>query len=253
VRTRLLVVALAGCGPAAPPVAPAPPPAPVDTADPPLVASAGWTGNRYDCLTLIDDEVALLHLPEGTTDPVVTMTGVPPESHAVTSLGRIGDTLFACDDQLHAIDLGSGATVELGTPCAAVAGFRGGLLLQEMIGQVQFVAIPGASAPQPTGIDPHASRLAVLDNQLYAAWHSTSQVEVYALDRSVALGTITLRGFDSWVQGMAPMSDGRLIVSSVWPEEKLLIFELNTGEVVGEVPWHDPMVQPQGLLCEIRP
>jgi hypothetical protein len=247
-----LLVALAGCGPAAPP-----PAAPVALASPPRVApqppDPAWTGNRYDCLTLMDDEVRLLHLPEGTTDPVVTMTGAPPESHAVSSLGRIGDTLFACDDELHAIDLGSGAASAIGTPCEAVAGYRGALLLKEMIGQVQLVAIPGSTAPQSTGIDPHASRLAVLDDRLYAAWHSTSQIEVYSLHLSAALGTLTLRGFDSWVLGMAPMSDGRLIVNAAWPEEKLLVFDLSTGEVVGEVRWRDPMVQPQGLLCEIRP
>jgi len=96
-----------------------------------------------------------------------------------------------------------------------------------------------------------ASRLAVEDGQVYGAWHSTSEIEVYDRLTGALLRTVPLEGWDGWVWGIG-VHDGLIhLLDGDFSEPRVARFDGETGELLAEVVLEnlDYDHKPTGLWC----
>ena len=90
--------------------------------------------------------------------------------------------------------------------------------------------------------------MTVQGSTLYAAWHSTNEIDVFRLPSGTTAGTITLEDFDSWVYGLSVTSDDLLLLLSM--SYDIIIFEESTGSRIDVV---DELRAMKGLFCMTNP
>jgi hypothetical protein len=198
----------------------------------------------YYCLTLSQaNEVALLGLDTGTVCPVVS-TSLGSLSQ-VNSIGWLEDQLYSCGgsgERLARVDVVDGTVEEAYVWCEAVAAYDGGLLAEPSYpldwgGEMWFYpSFTDALClePEVLTVDINNSRHTVYESTLYSAWHSTSEVDVMSLPDGTYQETITLEGYDTWVNGMSVIGGSLLVMSATWPENRVAVFDMS-GTFLWEV------------------
>ena len=99
--------------------------------------------------------------------------------------------------------------------------------------------------------DYQASRLAVEGDQVYGAWHSTSEIDVHDRLTGARLRTVALEGWDGWVWGIG-VHDGFIhLLDGDFSEPYVARFDGVTGELLAEVVLEnlDYDHKPTGLWC----
>ena len=217
------------------------------------------------CMTLVETGAALLGLESGN------LCLIGPQTSVLTAYGLGADSIAWQDDYVYMCNPQSGISGLLQFSllegswdvapldhCIGVATWKDGLLVMETPhegpGDQLIYYESFEDAQQENGlhlfIDVHASRHTVLGNTLYTAWHSTDEVEVYSLPDGTVEGTIQLEGYDNWVQGMSVTEDGLLVLNAWFPEERVVIFDVESGEQLWDIT-DLPVVGPHftGLVC----
>jgi hypothetical protein len=152
---------------------------------------------------------------------------------ATASLAWMGDYAYMCSHNrgLARISLIDGSIDIASLPCDAVAVQNGGLVVlfgpiaQSFLGGnganpwyvARFASFEDAVEREPEVIyemAPWASRMAAHGDSLYFAWHATDTIELANLADGAEFQSITLEGFDTWVNGLDVTDDGTLVVGS---------------------------------------
>lgn len=183
-----------------------------------------------------------------------TLYAVGPDSGSVCYLGEIEDfgssdvsSIAVVGPSVHGCSYGLGVwrAPVLGGPvevlpveCEALTEYQGGFLLQPEVSEdnlrhyADFESV-GTDTPLETfWVDGNYSRISTRGDTLFTAWHATDTVDVAALPSGSPLATLSLEGFDDWIDGMSATSDGRLYVLSV---ETVIAFDVATGEQLQQV------------------
>jgi hypothetical protein len=198
----------------------------------------------YYCITLTDSHLAYLGLDTGTVCPIVATDYVDCASTA-----WIGDSVYFCDQstlgRIVRVSTVDGSTEEVAAPCRAVAALEGGLRVMAELQDPWFMnklfffeTFEDLAANNGTMISPvnyYASRMTVQGGVLYTAWHSTNEIDVFTPPWTAGHTTISLENYDTWVMGMSVTDDGLLVLNASWPENRVVVFDVATGEELWEV------------------
>lgn len=158
---------------------------------------------------------------------------------AVNSFAVVGDTIIGCPELTgfaYRVDVRTGeretARVER---CSAITDANDVLFVQLFTqGVATAPSFDSVIAGQlaPTAMNPRAERLGARNADLYAAWHVTNVLEHWDIPSGTRLPDVPLQDFDGWVEGIAPLDDGRILVLS---REELVAFS-STGERLFSTP-----------------
>lgn len=130
---------------------------------------------------------------------------------------------------------------------------------QDVHRYADFDALNYGNPSSTITMDPHASRLGVCEDELYTAWHSTNELDVYDPTTGAYLHTLPLDDFDTWVWGISMVGgqvhvidDGRgaymangTRIASFDP-----VTGANTGNVFIDFAGTEFGPGPAGLWCE---
>lgn len=161
-------------------------------------------------------------------------------SSEVSSIAVVGPNVHGCVNAQQAwrAPVLGGQVELLTTPCEALTEYQGGFLLQTEVSDdnlrhyADFESV-GTDTPLETfWVDGNYSRISTRGDTLFTAWHATDTVDVAALPSGSPLASLSLEGFDDWIDGMSATSDGRLYVLSV---ETVIAFDVATGEQLQQV------------------
>lgn len=203
--------------------------------------AAGWGGLRMIGLDtgescLIDPE------PVDSRSPSLVWRG-----ELAHHCGEAGLTTFILPDGDHDVP---------NVPCQAILEHRDTLLAQrtrrpDAWGDPSFYRFADGLALIEGDFDEQlalglrgVSRLAIANDILYGAWHSTDHVERYDLAADVALPAIPLQGHDDWIFGFDVTDDGKMILQV---REGLKVFDAATGDFLALLEIDD--VGSSGLAC----
>jgi hypothetical protein len=174
------------------------------------------------------------------------------------SIAWLGDDVFACprdgsgNSALTRIRMLDGSIDAADVACEAVAGYHGGLLVLPSVATGplnvydSFDAAVSGAPSMAIDVDPFASRMTVSGDRLFAAWHSTAELEVWDLGTQSQLESVPLEGHDGWVNGIAVV-DNRLFLVTSSPADTFIEFDATTGARVTEYPV--VAAHPSGLAC----
>ena len=192
------------------------------------------------CLTAVGGGLDLVGVDTGTQCPLGPGF---EEGSPLTSLGWIGNDVYACSDptgnadfSLAHVDLVSGILETSDVGCRAAAALDGQILTlpSSPSGPVlTYDSFDDATMGVSEEIDfsPQASRVTAADGTIYAAWHSTDVLERYSVAEQAPLPDLVMGGYDSWVQGMSVVGNRLFVVT--W-SGTLLELDATTGEQVSE-------------------
>lgn len=214
------------------------------------------TSESYWCLTLTTGGYAVLGLDSG--DMCTFLPYADGGSGGVSSLSWRGPYVYASSGpwgnmQQHSLVDGTVETAfvyggSVTTYDGGILASPGGECYPDLDHWVTWYptfldAQCGTGTPMP-GPSMH-SRMAVDGDTLYSAWHSTDTIETYDLLTGAALGDIPLDNYDTWVNGMSVI-DGMLVLAATWPEDRVVVFDAQTGTTLWQVPQSDSV---HGLVC----
>jgi hypothetical protein len=238
------------------------------------------TGPGTDTGTAPDEAAALVaqKCPDIAAEPHYCLTfGYPDEVWAVgpdtghlceigtiakevvsdlSSVAVVGTNAHGCG-----YDIGAWRASILGGPaeiqpmeCTAITGYQGGFLLYSIFDfqnnvkrYASFEDIGTGKVAESYTIDSNFSRMTTRGDILFTAWHSTGTIDVFELPSATPQPSLTLEGFDDWVDGMSATADGRLYILS--SQNRILAFDVGTGEQLQEV-FTDEV--PGGLLAALH-
>ncbi len=216
------------------------------------------------CLTLLERGIGLLGLDTGTICPLGKAEDLLYSMHGyVHSTGWRDGDLFVCVDHpsIHGLmrfSLIDDSWETAPVLCEAVATWHDALLVLPAgrvppdAGLVHFASFDDAR--DGVGEDwrwaPRGVRMVAHDDLLFAARHSTSEIDVHRLPGGGRLRTVTLEGYDDWIWGMSVTDDGLLVVTPGRAAGPVSSFDVETGAARGSV-IIDQMIA--GLACFARP
>ncbi len=199
------------------------------------------------CLGRTVDAVVAIGLDSGDICPVVD---VPVESSGglPTSMAWYGSDLYAFEGEhgnLTRTSLEDGSQQRSFAYGTAVAGFAGELLMlpdgsdpsniQQLWAAANLTeAHCGAHTVLPLQI--MGSRLATDGGRIYAANHSTSEIEVFEPPQETPVRKIELQDFETWIMGMSVLDGEALAINATRTEGSILVFDLHDGERIREIP-----------------
>ena len=111
--------------------------------------------------------------------------------------------------------------------------------------------LDGAASHHSASIDLHASRLALDGDELFTAWHSTNELDVFDRHSGALLRTVPLEGWNGWVWGLGA-ADGLVHLLDGDATQTLVVqFDGVTGERLAEVALNNLSYdhKPTGLWC----
>jgi|GEM_PF-5453634 len=173
----------------------------------------------------------------------------------ISSLVHQGEWLYTCATTVFRMSLADGSTDDSGIACNAVVGFDGKLLVKRTnvdSDLYAFDSFEALMADSPSTMYPltyMGSRLVIHEGSLYAAWHSTSTIDVHAFPSGELTRTIMLEGFDDWVDGMARLGSGSLAVLAQRTQERIASFDPETGQSHGDISVQSSLGILYGLAC----
>ena len=188
--------------------------------------------STYCLTTLYPGQIAAVGLESGN---VCLVLDVGLELSDASSLAVLGDDVFVCsyEQGLIRISLPTASVTFAPQSCTAVAAYDGKLLVKsfEMFGQIAlYASFEDAMNSAPEAVfdtDDSNTRMTQQGGTLYTAWHSTNEIDRWALPAFDPLPSIFPEGFDGWVDGMWVTPDGRLILAT--SDDQLLTFDIATG------------------------
>jgi hypothetical protein len=181
----------------------------------------------------------------------------------VTSLGLIGDDLYACaggsgptDRTVHTIHRVTGAVVATNVACGAVTTDGSALWLLEgttSTSLTRYADLGGAQAKQMAAAFPIQAVESIGPGKetLFGAWHSDAKV-LRIVRSSGATTPLELEGFAGWIFGLSSASGGRLVISTpsdLGGEGVLAVFDGKTGKRIGRVGAAEPDITFHGVVC----
>lgn len=210
----------------------------------------------YWCLTTASWEVRLLGLESG--DLCAPNPGVTLQGGVDTSIAWMGEHLYGCSgpyDTLEKASLVDGEAERSLAYCQAVASYDGGLLTEEA-GKLQhgtdrmwyfdtFLDAQCESGHE-WHLDGSKSRMTVYEDTIYYAWHSTDVIEGTDILTGDPIDDIYVEDYDTWVQGMAVIDGELLVLNASWPEDRVVVFDVDTGFELWEIPMVTGIT---GLIC----
>ncbi len=212
-----------------------------------LAASCGSiTSESTFCLGRTDFGIAAIGLDSGDVCPVVA---VPPDENGglPTAMAWHGSDVYACEGEwgnLTRISLEDESQQRSFAYCDSVASFAGELLMlpdgSDPANMNQLWAAGNLTEAHCGGhrvipADLHASRITADGGRVYAATHSTSEVEVFEPPQEGPIRKIQLEGFDTWIHGMAVLDGEALAINATHTEGRIAVFDLHDGELLWEV------------------
>ncbi len=210
----------------------------------------------YWCLTNAGFEAQLFGLESG--DLCAINPGVQLQGAYTTSIAWMGEYIYGCTgpyDTLEEVSLVDGQAEQSLAYCQAVASYEGGLLTEED-GKLQhgtdrmwyFETFLDAQCQtgQEWYLDGSKSRMTIYEDTLYYAWHSTNVIEGTDILTGDPIDDIYVEDYDTWVQGMAVIDGELLVLNATWPEERVVVFDVDTGLELWEIPMETRI---NGLIC----
>jgi len=209
---------------------------PTDPCDALEVTCAGFDGS----------ELVVFQMATGAIDDTFP---VPFETYEAHSITWVGDHVYACVGMaatLFQIDVGTGAMIDSGQPCTAVADIDGTLLVRrgtmgdpwstDYATYPDFAAVQAGAPSTVTNYTPDIERITATGDTLISSWHSDDHVAMHDLVTGAWGGDVPLDGYDGWVLGMDVVA-GQLIVNT-WFSNPLrqVAFDLATGARTCELP-----------------
>lgn len=223
------------------------------------------TAESHYCVTLSGGAVTLLGLDTGDACTVVA-TEAPIGTFLVSgSIAWQDDSLYVCgQDGLIRISLRDGSWEVGGTPCAGVASYDGGLLVNRWLvvlldpSQVSpwsqsplswypdYESVRNDEPERTFGFGSFSATMAVQGDLLYTAWHAGISIDVADLAEDSTLGVLSLEDYDGWMLGMSVTEDGYLILSGDPWGRAVYVFDVYDGHQISR---HDLSTIPSGLAC----
>jgi hypothetical protein len=221
--------------------------------DPPVVepppSDPGDPG-VHQCLTVLEGQgIVRVTLETGAVETVAPA----PSSLATLSPSHVlitEDAIYQCNMDtllLTRVDLATDTAETAGVNCDGVTAHAGGLLVVPFFGDAGgpdaplsfYASWDDALAGNATIVDveyTQALNILTRGDTLYTAWHSTHELGRTDLVTGAALPRLGLQNYDTWILGMAITSDGLLVLDASWPEQRLAVFDAETGAALYDVP-----------------
>jgi hypothetical protein len=211
----------------------------------------GLPPGPHECKLIKDSGDVVKRDMEAGTETVIGNVGGFRE---YSSVAFDGDSVFGCTHgwgPLTRVNMADGSETALGIECAAITNYQGGFLVLDKVAADLLIYYPTyadleANLGTPINIPTFASRISVHGDTLYAAWHSTFEIQTYSLSTLAHTGTIELEGYNTWVMGMSVTDDGVLFLNGSWPEGRIAAFDVNTGTALANFDVRD---RSSGLVC----
>lgn len=196
----------------------------------PFDCGAVMTQSAY-CLTHEGSALMFQGLDDGA---VCTLTAYPPGSVGLaTTLALFDDSVVQCvADEVRIFTISTQSLDATGIPCVSLARYDDGVVVLPSVwdSPIEFVqtVITYASVDDlrehvideihPID-DLYASRIAMSEDTIYAAWHSTDRIHRFDLHSGEDLGDIVLEGHDGWILGMSVVDETIYVRSSFVDDE----------------------------------
>lgn len=198
------------------------------------------------CVTFAGGDLVVFQLVTGTIFDVIPVPLTTDDSHSITWLDN---HVYACAGEpqtLVQIEVPTGAIVDSGLACTAVASVSGDLVVRR--GSIEdffsidyayyddFAAVMAGAPSSVTDYDPDLHRITATDDTLVSSWHSSDHYSRHDLATTNPLGDVMFDGHDHWVMGM-DVVEGHLLIST-WFSEPMrhIAFDLATGARTCELP-----------------
>jgi len=217
------------------------------------------TGEAYYCLTQTDDSVAVLGLETGSVCEFLPSTPLGYGTNSVVWLDQyLYSTAGSCNT-LTRVDLTDGTTDEAMAWGESVGAWNGALLLEPSwatgshFGSMwHYPTFRDAEcdAAQVISVDLNNTRITVYGDTVYSAWHSTDTIDKLSLPSGSYAGSIPLENYDTWVNGMSVIDGELLVLSASWPEDRVAVFDVDTGLSLWDVTVSQRL---DGLHCLSNP
>lgn len=158
----------------------------------------------------------------------------------VSSMGRMGAHLFVCtssggDGIVARVSIDSGVVERSRERCLAVSADARGIdvLARSALGETlqhfsDWDAVNTGAAARSVDFPAQVSRIASFYEQVIGSWTSSRTLEISERESGVRLGSRELERPGEWIAGLAPVADGRVLISG--RERGIDVFDLFTGE-----------------------
>lgn len=241
---------------------------PPDDTGAPLLPRTHWC--RLLTHSLGDPMLLDVDIANHSTTQVGGFTG--PAAGRTSGLARLGNTYVASvytgnGYQWYELDVDAGTTriegdagytVAVGSDGQQLYSLCPGSLLSEICAFDDFDSLVAGVPSQVVYDGPlQASRYQPHEDRIYAAWHSTSVIDVLDPATNIVERSIQLADFDTWVQGISVVDDRLYVVDDGrgdFPTPsgsvRLAVFDLVTGANLDNIFLDGPFAKPAGLWCE---
>ncbi|HSN97275.1 MAG TPA: hypothetical protein VLS89_03220, partial [Candidatus Nanopelagicales bacterium] len=116
-----------------------------------------------------------------------------------------------------------------------------------------FEDIVAGAIAETLPLSVYNTRMTSAEGVIYSAWHATNTVDLQSLTTYESLPSIPLEGFDDWVHGLwAHPATQQLVLLSAHSEDRLLRFDISTGEQLSSVPVQYENYALRGLHCWVQ-
>jgi hypothetical protein len=170
----------------------------------------------------------------------------------INSMAVINETIMACglsEDVLYRLDMQTGEVESVQGACHTITSSEGRILLKRASPPDELVVYDSyqhylCSRDTILPVDDNNSVIGAWGGTLCTAWHSTNELNRYALPVGGTAELVQLQGFDGWVHGIAPLEDGRIVILS---QGEVYTFDPSGAALA--VLQGLPLVTPGGLRC----